>query len=244
MKQNGMKLARQFRILVLRVIVVVSCLLSFSSYIYAQEDSTITQIDTEKIEKLVQKEVKEKLEWVYWIGGFSIGAVSLYGLYLWFFGVKKIADKQIEEKADALISEKLSEKTGVKLETLRALLSEAGKKIEVKSKPILVIAKNMKRKEELTDFLEDGGFSNFSFETTSNLPVDTNGVYLVLIDNEADLLSDEEVTQLFEALEGQVKIAYLGRQVDTGIFNTFKKHVKFTNNRSYLVDNLTNALSN
>lgn len=208
-----------------------------------------SQLLTEKdIKEIVEEEVDSRIGWMKWIGG-GTAALTAYALYMWFFGIRKITDKRIEERVDHLISEKLSEKTGVKLETLKQFLSEAAKKVEAKNKNILVLSKTLKGKKAMTDFLEKGGFLNFSFKTSADMPIHTNGVYLVLVDNEpigteSQTLDDNEVKQIFDGLKGQVKIAYIGQQVSKEIFEGYKDQVVFTNNKSYLHDNLTNALMN
>lgn len=217
-----------------------------ASYISAQ--SLSQPLTEDEITEIVEDEVDKRIGWMKWIGG-GTAALTAYALYMWFFGIRKITDKRIEERVDHLISEKLSEKTGVKLETLKQFLSEAAKKVEAKNKNILVLSKTLNGKKAMTDFLEKGGFLSFSFKTSADMPIHTNGVYLVLVDNEpigteSQVLDDNEVKQIFDHLKGQVKIAYIGRQVGREIFENYKDQVVFTNNKSYLHDNLTNALMN
>ena len=226
-----------------RFAILLAIVAVFTATVQAQDvfSDSLKQI----IAQEVDLEVKDQLEWLYWLFGVSVGGLFILGIYLWIWRIKKVTDKLIAEKVDRLVEEMISEKTGVKTEILRAILQEQASQKEVKQKRIIVLSKDKGRKKELAEKLLSAGFKDLIFLGQEELDqLDTNGVALILINNdkEKEQFQEEELTALFDDLRHQVRLAYLGPQVGTNMFNKYKSIVKFTNVESYLITNLTEAL--
>lgn len=196
------------------------------------------------IEGLVENEVESQLDWLYLLFGISIGILTIYGIIVWFWRIKKVADDRIQEKVDKIITEKLSEKTGVKLEELRNLLSQSANDMEVRKKKVLILSKIPGRKKDLIELLENAHFSTPQCVGIEHFSAQHNDASIILINNEDSKFSPEELIELFDQLKDQCRIAYIGSQVSKEIFEKYKGIVRFTNMRSYLINNLTDALKN
>ena len=74
--------------------------------------------------------------------------------------------------------------------------------------------------------------------------IDTNGVAVILINNEKGQITEDQIKEVFEEYDETARFAYYGEQVSKELFSEYRTKVKFTNNSSYIPDNLLATLKN
>lgn len=92
--------------------------------------SSLDSLTKVYIDQAVKKEIESQNNQIYWWLGISAGGLSVLGIYLGVYKIKKSAEKAVEEKVASLVNKEIAEKVGVKAEILR----EYFKNIERKQK--------------------------------------------------------------------------------------------------------------
>ena len=136
--------------------------------LYAQELSAPPDSIQTYIQKQVQLEVKEQLNWIYKVFGIVATLLTIWAAITWFYKIKKVAEKQIETKAGAIVDAKISDAVGVKTDLIRSYFHKIEQEEELFHKSILVINAEVGKRLALEEVLEDAGFSTYSKPNEKN----------------------------------------------------------------------------
>lgn len=197
------------------------------------------------IEKIVEKEVDSQMSWIKWILGFSVSGLSILGIYLWFWQIKKSVEKAIKEKVDTIIEEKMADKIGVKFEVLKSYFQEIQHTQALKQKRILVINKTAGKWIDLEKAILKAGFQLPLFQKWEQiLPgIDTNLYDLILIDNHDGEISEKDIVQLYEKYNSSLRIVcFTSKDVSNETFQLVSGKVRFAKDINYIGIAIENAL--
>ena len=207
------------------------------------------------IQQQVQAEVKQQLEWIYKIFGFTAILLTVWAAITWFYRIKKVAETQIDKKAGEIVENKISEKVGVKTNLIRAYFQRLEAEQRLYQKRILIVNATAGKRLVLEDMLADAGFSNISgsnkekqtvfFKTLIQLEtgIDTNKYDLLLFDNYDGQLQETEMTKIVDQYGQALKfVCFTNTDWGQKNYHLYNKKIKFVKEISYLGDALRNAL--
>ncbi len=181
--------------------------------------------------------------------GISVAGLSVLGLLLWFWRIKKIAEGVVKEKTQNLVESQIAEKVGVKMETLRKYFQEMEKQDEgIRQKRILVVSKVAGKRLELETLIRNAGFAASSevfllFRKLSEMVsgIDANKHDLLLIDNFDSQFSETEVTDLIDKYKGSFKLVCFTKS-DFDNYKSFSQNAKIVKMEERLGQALIDAV--
>lgn len=211
------------------------------------QSNTITRDSLEKIiTPIVKKEVEAELKNIWLFTGITISGLTILGVYLWIWRIKKIAEEAITKKADKIIEDQISQKLGVKSELIQAYFKEIEQAQKLKQKRILVVNKDAGKRLSIEKVITNAGFLTVPiFKKWAEIAggIDTNQFDLLLFDNEDGNLNETEIIKLVNDYGEALKFAcFTGVDVTPESYRLLSSKVRFAKDINYLAQAIENAL--
>lgn len=148
-----------------------------------------------------------------WIFGISVLAVAVITATWNFFGFKAI----LKNKVNDWLDEKISKETGIKIESVKAALSEYARNAELKKKRILVISAAEGQQANVKKVFDNCGFyyDKDSWVHVENiLSLTLGNVDVLLFNDQNDLpLSEAQMESVMEKFKTNVGYFYFGDKI-------------------------------
>lgn len=226
-----------------KIILLLSLSFLVSQNGYAQKivADSLSKQGQELVEKQIEKNISDKLFWVWVVTGIGLTSLTGYAIYLAAFRLKKIADEAIKAKAEKLVEEAIQKATGVKLEVLQKFFYEQQKQQEIISSTSVAVLSHSGKSTILDDALANSGFKPKDYITVDTLPekFDVTKCDVLLLDNTDDFFKEKEVVTFLEKHVGKIKLVYLANtDLSPEYFQKFRNSVKIVK----LIDRLGEAI--
>ena len=198
---------RYYKLLPLMLLLLV---FGFGAYAQIAKDSLSLLVEQE-----VDTQLDEKLKPLKFLLGISVATLSVLGVFMWFYRIKKIANEVVEKRVSSLVEKQIAEKFGVKMKTLQRLLKEAEERHDaVAQKRLVVVNKSAGKRIALERLIEEAGFpvsdskrlAFMTLEAVKKESIKTNDFDVLLIDNSDEQLQEAEITWLMNDYEGQLRL--------------------------------------
>lgn len=205
-----------------------------------EEQSGIIDNLHEKVEGL--EEFKETLMLWVKILGIPIAGLSLYTIYLAFFGIKNKADQIVEKVAEEKISAIAPGILRAKLEE-HPVMKEYKKIQNLKAKPILIISANGKN-ADFNDFLSKRGFTSIQNAKIDSLrDINKDDFFLILFNNQDIGMSQKKMNEVVNKYGNSLHYFYFQGEKGDRWDNQDVKMVGFATTLERLENNLIDALN-
>lgn len=174
--------------------------------------------------------------------GIPIAGLSLYTVYLAFFGIKNKADQIVEKTAEEKISAMAPGILKAELEE-HPVMKEYKKIQALKAKPILIISASGKD-ADFNDFLNKKGFTSIQNAKIDSLgDINKDDFFLVLFNNQDSRMSQKVMNEVVNKYGKSLHYFYFQGEKGGRWENQDVKMVGFATTLERLENNLIDALN-
>lgn len=198
----------------MKKILTTICFLSFCVLLYGQDTIPSAKIPT-------LNRIAEEYDDYKWVFGIAASVLAVWS----FFGLKFF----VKAKAEEWILAKIAKEADLKVEFVKAAVSEFGKIADLKKKKILVLSATEGQQGDLKKVFDGCGFANVEWENIAKLSgLVLKGVDLILLNDQPELrLTRGQIEDVFEKFQSNVTYQYFGPDNQLPVGEYRKKYPKF-----------------
>jgi len=228
----------------------VALLVAFFLTCQASDAQIVADSLSAKGKIFVEKQIDERLETDFrllkWATGLTVGAISLYTIYMALGGLKRKIEFIFEKKAEDIVIEKLEKATDLKIDDLRVFFLEVAKQKSIKSSARITVINKRGKYLTLSNEIERSGFTTDDYRPSDKLSgnMNINTCDLVIIDNSDGAYQEKDVTDFFDLMKDKVKLVYLASMdLSNENFQIYRSVVKIIKLMDRLGDTIKLALN-